>query len=68
VGLTNPTSPDEHLVSCYNAALAEERGCKREDLLQAMERELDTIRQATMRAKWWLKGQDQIALRGGIRA
>jgi hypothetical protein len=65
VELTDPTYPEERLVACYNAALAEEQGRKREDLLQATERELETIRQATMRAKRRLKGQDQIALRVG---
>jgi Transposase DDE domain len=65
VALTDPAYPDERLVACYNAALAEERGRKREALLQATERELETIRQATMRAKRRLTGQDQIALRVG---
>ena len=65
VELTAPAYPDERLVACYNAALAAERGRKREDLLQATERELETIRQATRRIKRRLKGQDQIALRVG---
>jgi Transposase DDE domain len=65
VELTASAYPEERLVACYNAALAEERRRKREDLLQATERELETIRQATMRAKRRLKGQDQIALRVG---
>jgi transposase len=65
VQLTDPAYPDERLVACYHTALAEERGRKREDLLQATERELETIRQATMRAKRRLTGPDQMALRVG---
>jgi Transposase DDE domain len=57
--------PEERLIACRNAALAAERARKREDLLQATERELDTIVQATTRAKRRLTGQDQIALRVG---
>jgi Transposase DDE domain len=57
--------PEERLIACRNAALAAERTRKREALLQATERELDTIVQATTRAKRRLTGQDQIALRVG---
>jgi hypothetical protein len=53
------------LIACYNAPLADERGRKREALLQATECELETIGQATTRAKRRLTGQDQIALRVG---
>jgi hypothetical protein len=65
VELTDPAYPDERLIACYNAALAQERGHKREALLQATEQELDRIRQATQRAKRRLTGQEQIALRVG---
>ena len=62
---TAPTSPAERLIACRNPALAEERARKREALLQATERELDPIRQATQRAKRRLTGQAQIAFRVG---
>ena len=63
--LTAPAYPDERLIACYNATLADERGRTREALLQATERELETIRQATTRAKRRLTGQGNIALRVG---
>src|SRR5919199_2444985 len=65
IELTAPAYPDERLMACYNAALADERGRKREALLQATERELETIGQATTRAKRRLTGQAKIALRVG---
>jgi Transposase DDE domain len=65
IELTAPAYPDERLMACYNATLADERGRTREALLQATERELETIRQATTRAKRRLMGQGNIALRVG---
>lgn len=65
VELTAAAYPDERLIACCNAALAQERARKREALLQATERELDMIRQATLRAKRPLRGQGNIALRVG---
>jgi Transposase DDE domain len=65
IELTAPAYPDERLIVCYNATLADERGRTREALLQATERELETIRQATTRAKRRLMGQGNIALRVG---
>src|SRR5262245_32296770 len=63
--LSTPTYRDERLIACDNVTLADERRRKREALLQATERALETIRQATTRAKRRLTGQDQIALRVG---
>src|SRR5215471_4935097 len=63
--LTVQTYPDERLIACYNATLADERRCTREALLQATERELETIRQATTGARRALTGQAKIALRVG---
>jgi hypothetical protein len=63
--ITDPTYPGERLIVCRNGALAEERTRKREALLQATERELEPIRQATQRAKRRLTGQAKIALRVG---
>jgi hypothetical protein len=65
VELTDAAYPDERLIACCNAVLAQERARKREALLQATERELDTIRQATLRTKRPLRGQSNIALRVG---
>jgi len=65
IELTAPAYPDERLIACYNATLADERGRTREALLQATERELETIRQATTRAKRRLIGQGNMALRVG---
>ena len=63
--LSAPSSPEERLIACRNATLAAERARKREDLLQATERELDKIVHATTRAQRRLTGRDQIALRVG---
>ena len=46
---TAPTYPQECLIACRNPLLALERARKREALLQATERELDAIVQATTR-------------------
>lgn len=62
---TASTYPAERLIACRNPTLAEERARKREALLQATERELEPIRQATQRTKRRLTGQAKIALRVG---
>jgi len=62
---TDPVYPGERLIACRNPLLATERACKREALLQATERELDALVQATTRAKRRLTGQAAIALRVG---
>src|SRR4030095_15048290 len=58
--------PGERLIACRNPLLAEERARKRETLLQATERELATIAQATTRAQRRLTGQAAIGLRAGM--
>lgn len=63
--ITSPDYPGERLIVCRNPLLAQERARKREDLLQATERELTKIAQATQRAKRPLRGQARIALRVG---
>jgi Transposase DDE domain len=60
---TAPTYPQERLIACRNPLLALERARKREALLQATERELDAIVQATTRTTRRLTGQAAIALR-----
>ena len=63
--IQSPDFPGERLIACYNPFLAHERAQKREDLLQATERELEKIVQATKRAKRALRGKDKIGLRVG---
>lgn len=62
--ITSPDFPGERLVVCRNPLLADERARKREDLLQATEKDLDKIVAATRRARP-LKGKDAIGLRVG---
>ena len=61
----SPDFPGERLVACRNPLLADERARKRQDLLEATERELEKIRAATRRAKRPLRGADKIGLRVG---
>jgi len=63
--IIDPSYPDERLVVCRNPLLAEERARKRSDLLEATEKELKKIAEATRRTKRRLKGKDKIALRVG---
>ena len=63
--ITSPEFPGERLIACKNPLLAEERARKREDLLQATERELEKIAAATRRPKRALRGKERIALRVG---
>ncbi|MGH2383345.1 MAG: IS1634 family transposase [Candidatus Limnocylindria bacterium] len=63
--ITHPDYPSERLVCCRNPALARERARKREDLLQATEKELDKIALATTRDTRPLRGKDKIGLRVG---
>jgi hypothetical protein len=67
VEISSPEYPGERLIVCRNPLLADERARKREDLLQATERELDKVVAATRRSKNRLKGRERIALRiGGV--
>jgi hypothetical protein len=63
--IQHPDFPGERLIACLNPLLAAERARKREDLLQATERELEKVATATRREKRALRGQDQIGLRVG---
>ncbi len=63
--IEDPEYPDERLIVCRNPLLAAERARKREDLLQATERELNKIVEATTRPKRKLQGQDKIGVRVG---
>ncbi|HVT58678.1 MAG TPA: IS1634 family transposase [Thermoanaerobaculia bacterium] len=57
--------PGERLIACLNPLLQAERARKREDLLQATEKDLDAIVEATKRPKRRLQGKVAIALRAG---
>ena len=57
--------PGERLIVCRNPQLAEERARKREDLLQATEKDLEPIRKATLRRTNPLRGEKEIGLRIG---
>jgi Transposase DDE domain len=61
----SPKFPKERLIACRNPLLQAERARKREELLQATEKELEAIVQATKRSKRPLRGKDRIALRVG---
>jgi len=63
--ITHPDFPGERLIACKNPLLEAERARKREDLLQATERELEKVAAATRREKRALRGQDRIGLRVG---
>ena len=55
--------PGERLVVCRNPFLAEERSKKREKLLKATEKKLETIKHAVMREKNPYTGADRIGRR-----
>jgi len=61
----SPDYPGERLVVCRNPSLAHERAHKREELLQATEKNLEKIAVATRREKRRLKGKDRIGLKVG---
>jgi hypothetical protein len=63
--VTSPDYPGERLIVCRNPALAAERARKREDLLQATERDLAAIQEAVARPRRPLRGAARIAQRVG---
>ena len=63
--IAHPDYPGERLVVCYNPVLSEERARKREDLLQATEKELEKVAAATRRQNRPLRGKHTIGLRVG---
>lgn len=63
--IRDPAYPGERLIVCRNPLLAEERARKREDLLQATEKQLDQVTAATARSKNRLRGKEKIGLRVG---
>jgi transposase len=65
VEILHPKFPGERLIVCRNPLLAEERARKREALLQATEKDLEAVVQATQRSKRKLKEKGKIGLRVG---
>ena len=63
--ITSSMYPDERLIVCRNPLLADERARKRRELLEATEKELDKIAQATKRARRPLRGKNKIGMRVG---
>ncbi|MDP2726482.1 MAG: IS1634 family transposase [Dehalococcoidia bacterium] len=63
--ITSPDYPGERLIACRNPLLAAERTRKREELLEATEKELNKIAAATKRKRGRLAGKEQIGLRVG---
>jgi hypothetical protein len=63
--IQHPSYPGERLIACRNPLLAEERGRKRDELLEATEKQLRKIAQATQRKKQPLRGRQEIGLAVG---
>lgn len=62
--VTSEDYPNERLIVCRNPLLADERARKRKELLEATEKKLDGIVQATQRARP-LRGKAEIGVRVG---
>jgi transposase len=65
VEITSPDYPGERLMACYNPLLAEERGRKRRELLEATEKGLTKISKEVARRKKKLLKEKEIALKVG---
>jgi transposase len=65
VEIASPDYPGERLMACYNPLLAEERGRKRRELLEATEKGLAKISQEVARRKKKLLKEAEIALKVG---
>src|SRR5436190_9164513 len=63
--ITSPDYPGERLIVCRNPDLARERARKREDLLQATERDLAKVARAVTRERKPLRGREAIGLAAG---
>jgi transposase len=63
--VSSPDFPGERLVVCRNPLLADERARKRRELLEATEKDLAKIAEATGRAARPLRGKANIGLRVG---
>lgn len=63
--IASPDYPGERLIVCFNPLLADERARKREDLLQATEKELEKIETAVRRRTKTPLSKEEIGLRIG---
>src|SRR6516225_8992480 len=63
--ITSPDYPGERLMACYHPLLAEERGRKRQALLEATEKGLTKIRQEVGGRKEKILKEKQSALKVG---
>ena len=63
--IQHPSYPGERLVACHNPLLAEERSRKRNELLEATQKQLQKIVAATQRKKRPLRGRKEIGLAVG---
>jgi hypothetical protein len=63
--VTSDEFPGERLIACRNPLLADERRRKREELLQATEKELEKIVKATQRERRPLRDAGKIGVRVG---
>ena len=63
--ITHPDYPDERLVVCRNPALAKRRGIRRQELLEATEKQLEEVVKKMTRTRNPLRGKDQIGLAVG---
>jgi transposase len=63
--ITHPAYPGERLIVCRNPLLAEERRRKRQELLEATEKQLEKVQAAVERPKKPLRGKSKIALAVG---
>jgi transposase len=63
--IDHPSYQGERLIACRNPLLAEERGRKRKELLEATEKRLNKIAEATKRKKKPLRGRKEIGLTVG---
>ena len=63
--IQHPSYPGERLVACRNPLLAEQRSRKRQELLEATQKQLQKIVAATQRKKRPLRGRKEIGLAVG---
>ena len=63
--IQHPSYTGERLIACRNPLLAEERSRKRKELLEATEKQLNKIVEATKRKKKPLRGRKEIGLAVG---
>jgi transposase len=63
--IQHPSFPGERLIACRNPLLAEERTRKRKELLEATEKQLNKIVEATKRKRKPLRGRREIGLAVG---